>query len=185
MLGGNMPSMKLGLVVGVGMILSGWLSNAPIALACSCVADVSTSEQFENATIVFVGTVGGISRAGGQPEVTFANVRGWKGTVEEGMVVKTGFGDCGVNFEIDREYVVFGQGVKNVEANICNGTQLSTEALIKDLDDISGATASPGTVQGEEEGNLLRVFMAAVVSFIAGVLITRVTMKRGMKKVRS
>lgn len=157
------------LLLGFGFIsvLLGFFYQPTPAFACSC-AEASTTEQFSNATAVFIGTVETISLDGRQRSVDF-DVSEWqKGSSTESVTVATGWGDadCGFDFETGKEYVVYAYGKEEqLSTSICSGTTLvdivaSPEPQITEQDDTNNSPA-------------VLTVTVALIAFGAGALVMR------------
>ena len=182
-----MPSIQR-FLLGLSLIgaLFGWLGSAPPAFACSCV-EFSPTEQFENATAVFVGTVKSISTDDGYRSVDFDVSESRKGPITESITVATGWGDadCGFNFETGREYLVYAYGTGGVDqvvyaygegqlsTSFCSGTSL----LVADSQDgdgegnITSGSEAPTAESDTQDYSIAPFVIVALISFGAGTLV--------------
>ncbi len=120
------------------IILSVPVAVATHASACSCIAITDPLQHYENANMVFVGTVvrgnshgaslEGPMKPGAFPfrtfEFTVSNVL--KGAARSPVTIKTGLGggDCGYNFTVGTEYLVYAHGSgTDLNVSICGGTK--------------------------------------------------------------
>ena len=87
------------------------LLQKPIpAAACSCAMMPSPAEGFSNAQAVFSGEVTDIKENSGYGKaILFAVKETWKGTNETEVAIMTGYRemDCGVEFVVGQEYLVY------------------------------------------------------------------------------
>lgn len=162
------------------MVMWGWWSGPSVVFACSCAGDVSISEQFTNATTVFVGTAGVVSEHDWGKEVMFTNVRAWKGVAEDGVVVGTGKGlsDCGFNFAVGEEYIVFGYGTYEMQTNVCSGTRLATDVQMQNIDRIAGLSGFSDAAQKDKERDFFVALFVAIIGFTTGVLATKMVARK-------
>lgn len=132
--------------------------------ACSCAGLGSPSGNVRHANAVFRGRVLSIEGSGfARRRVRFEVLASWKGPVDRELTVETGsgYGDCGFNFESDREYVVYAypprdakQPTDALETNDCTRTN-----QIEDADDDlkyleAGSTRIEGKVRHFSPGFL-------------------------------
>lgn len=112
------------------------------ATACSCgfPRDMSTEEQvaasFNSSSAVFSGKVISFeSTWSGKMKATFEVETIWKGEIGKKVKVTTGRGggDCGFEFKVGEEYLVYAYGEDDLSANICS----RTKGLNRADDDIS------------------------------------------------
>lgn len=162
-------------IIGLSFIVAsfGWLGSATSVFACSC-AEATSTEQFDDATAVFVGRVKSISEDGYSRSVDFEVSESRKGSVAENVTVTTGlgYGDCGFNFEVDREYVVYTRGQEQLSTDICIGTSLLV-ASTQDGNNEGDITSNPEVLTTEldaEDDSVASLVIIALISFSAGVL---------------
>ncbi len=117
-----------------------FLPNA--VFACSCVADISQKDSFNQAKAVFSGTVLSIQDKEGFLGVNFSRREAtiqvgetWKGAVAGAVTVATGRddGDCGFAFQTGEKYLVYaydasGDYQTGLGTNICQRTKLLAQA---------------------------------------------------------
>jgi hypothetical protein len=133
--------MTLPLVV---LMLSLWHPSAvppcEEVLRCSCLPQPPVAEALQDASAVFRGVVRHVAEERldtGRPSgrrVTFEVSRTWKGAVGEVITVGTGTSsaDCGYDFEVGREYVVYAHGDDQLSTSICTRTR-TVGAATEDL----------------------------------------------------
>ena len=80
----------------------------PITEACECVIR-PIAQEIESADQIFTGRVTGRTELRGKVSYQFEVSRNWKGAEIPTISLTTGMGggDCGMIFEMDKEYVVF------------------------------------------------------------------------------
>lgn len=173
---------RLFLAFGLIGALFGWLGSTTPVFACSC-AMATPSEQFENATAVFVGTVNDISADGYDNIVDFDVSESRKGLNTKSVSVTTRQqgASCGFNFEKDREYIVYAYDDRGgLGTGICNGTSL----LVADVQngdseiDITSSPTNPAIEAKKSENSIAPIVIAVTISFIAGVLATHAVERR-------
>lgn len=117
------------------------------AYACSCVADYSQEQAFEDAEAVFVGRVLSIQEHRNTLRQLFSNdiapsyrtiefhvTERWKGVEKNLVTVATGFGggDCGLYFAEGETYLVYAQEGgfygEELATGICSRTEVSRHA---------------------------------------------------------
>jgi hypothetical protein len=132
------------LVCGVSSLMA-FASGA--ALACSCAPPPAPKVALERATAVFAGKVTSVEEKGHQKQVTFEVRRSWKGIAGDTVMVTTASHSaaCGFNFEVQKEYLVYGSKGENAEflsTNICTRTKPLAQAR-DDLAELGEGTAHP------------------------------------------
>ena len=126
---------------GVATLL--WFIWSSSVQACSCVSGPEPDKALERADAVFLGTVVDFE-VRGKPEVveldrdqqgrfyrsgrraTFRIWTIWKGPHQQELIVSTGEGggDCGFDFIVGREYLVYaGKTSEGYTTNICSRTR--------------------------------------------------------------
>jgi len=90
--------------------------------ACKCYQG-TFDQEVQQADKIFMGTVL-MKTASDKAYYLFSVSQGFKGVKADTITVKTGFGggDCGMNFEVGKTYVVYAQ---NEETNICHRNALA------------------------------------------------------------
>lgn len=135
------------------------------ALACTC-ADLTVTQQRENANAVFSGTVVQKTRSDAVEKdgvkITFKVGRVWKGEVGQEINVFTGAtGDlypfenlCAPPFRVGQNYIVFALGSDKLTTDVCAGTIAVSDgkATIKEL----GKSSRPMT-KTKMSGRRMRV----------------------------
>ncbi len=115
------------------------LLAAQILAACSCIGQKSVEEEYNASAIVFSGKVVfdslvkskllGDERTTMQKRYRFSVTRSYKGASRSVVWVETGLGsgDCGVEFQINTEYIVYARmqndSLKIFVTDICTRTQ--------------------------------------------------------------
>lgn len=156
------------------------------------------SEQFENATAVFVGTVKNISADGYDNIVDFDVSESQKGSSAKNISVTTSQqgASCGFDFEEGREYIVYAYDENgNLGTGMCSGTSLITEAQ-NDIDqpNVANSSTEPAMEMRERKSyrwlqtfndsysgavQALTPFILAIVSFVYYKLIKERELKEG------
>ncbi|MGM7700409.1 hypothetical protein ACSVDE_01720 [Pseudalkalibacillus sp. Hm43] len=104
--------------------------NPSSAQACSCAVPQSAEKEMERSDAVFTGTVTKIKKVGmglySPKKVYFDVEKTWKGQNKSKMFVVTGIGsgDCGFNFEVGQDYIVYA-----TESNAYTNTAVLTTTL--------------------------------------------------------
>ncbi|MCM3759799.1 hypothetical protein M3212_03240 [Alkalihalobacillus oceani] len=122
------------------------------ASACSCVENRGVEEALELADAVFSGRVLDVQEQKGADgsqakAVHFSVDRAWKGVNETEIIIATGLGggDCGIDFIVGEEYVVYANqsswyaSIAPLEAIICSRTT-SLAAAEEDLRELGEGT---------------------------------------------
>lgn len=128
------------------LVLIGWLASLLIiaprqAFACSCLQMQGATEEqliemdIEGAAAVFAGKVSTVQAnalGGYNPvRVSFTVSEVWKGDLSSNAIIFTGLGDsdCGYDFQIGQEYLVYARDVRGVlNSGICYRTTLLSSA---------------------------------------------------------
>ena len=136
------------------------LINPSPAAACSC-AGGTTEQYFADANAVFTGTL--LSRTVDHPDwpvissldpalLGFAADLVYKGDVHarQGVVTASEGASCGLELAGDGPFVVFATRDPDLpegqyRAGLCGGTTTSDDAVVAELENLSGLAASPGT----------------------------------------
>jgi len=150
------------------------LSSAPflqpnIAHACSCVADTSQEEDFENAEAVFIGRVLSIEEHRGFAQqllrtlpfierrpsyrtITFHVTERWKGIDANLVTAATGFGggDCGYYFAEGETYLVYAHDGDFYGEKLATGICSRTEVLRHADEEITALGPSDSTFTDAE-----------------------------------
>ncbi|MCR4325427.1 MAG: hypothetical protein NUV59_01305 [Patescibacteria group bacterium] len=134
----------------VAILLAGFGVPDP-AFACSCVADYSQEQAFEDAEAVFVGRVLSIQEhrntlrqlfgddiAPSYRTVKFHVTERWKGIEQNLVTVATGFGggDCGFYFADGETYLVYAHDGSFYGEELATGICTHTEVLRHAQDDL-------------------------------------------------
>lgn len=109
------------------------VSHTSSASACSCVENPGVEVSFEQSQAVFSGKVLDIQRNEGKGNygrlVHFKVRQTWKGIEDSQVIIVTGWGDgdCGFDFQVGQEYLVYGNesemyGEKALVALSCSRT---------------------------------------------------------------
>jgi len=110
------------------LVLAGLVVRAPMAWACSCVADTTPQKQFTAADVVFVGSVSNVTTleaTAGDVVAQIAVSQVYKGSVPAAAGVHTpgNVAGCGVAFVVGSRYAVFAMSSGDAyRANLCGGT---------------------------------------------------------------
>ncbi len=115
-----------------------WSFLSSSADSCTCVLpdpekteDQLIAEAFKRSTAVFEGKVKSIydyytnDRRNSERRVTFTVITAWKGLSSKEVVIVTGFGrgDCGYEFEVGKNYLVYAGGSSQaLGTSICHRT---------------------------------------------------------------
>lgn len=120
------------LPLAAALALAGTLVHAPMAWACSCVANATTESEFKQADVVFVGIVASVSQGTNDVLARFTVKDVYKGTVPGNAGVHTArdVAACGVSFVPGTRYAVFATVAAGAyQANLCGGTTEDVRAL--------------------------------------------------------
>lgn len=116
-----------------------FIVGASNTLACSCDLPIGNKslekqikENYKNSVAVFSGKVTEIFK---DPNAYFVKVKFesekiYKGVISKEVIITTGRGggDCGYNFEVGKNYLVYAYGdFDNLQTNICQRTSLIEE----------------------------------------------------------
>jgi hypothetical protein len=178
-------------VVILGVVVAGMsMVVAPgTASACSCMIS-PLADRLSAADVVFVGTPTKGDKPGGEAVSSADPVR-WTfdvDTVHKGDVTRTvevisalDSASCGIPFDVDRPYLVF--GVLNddaLTAGLCGGTEQLAQIPADDLASLGtgappsqSATGTAGGFSGSLWGPLLIVVAAALVLGLGVVVMGR------------
>lgn len=170
-------------------VLIGWLAgllviNVPRTYACSCAMPSSASVEMRNSGAVFAGKVVSAERdnlAGGysQMSVTFEVSDVWKGNVKDTVVVTTGMGggDCGSDFVVGEEYLVYAYGSGPYSTSSCSRTSVLSAAT-EDLEELGESTKPEPSSQFNSLNSLPLIIgvcgAVMLVMFAAAFLLYRV-----------
>jgi len=119
------------------LVLAGLVVRAPMAWACSCVADTTPQKQFTAADVVFVGSVSNVTTleaTAGDVVAQITVTQVYKGSVPAAAGVHTpgNVAGCGVAFVVGSRYAVFATSAGGVyRANLCGGTTSDTGVLAR------------------------------------------------------
>lgn len=165
---------------------------APISSqACNCrlitdppakqVTDYLASGTAFRKVTVFQGTVVGIETIGMRRHVSFSADRYWASAVSRDVMVETGLGDgdCGYDFQVGREYLVFADDYRNGGwyTNICS---LTTQNAAGYIGSLGKAVELPAAPSGWP---FLRFIAFALIAIPLGWRFTRRAL--GSKKTRT
>jgi hypothetical protein len=125
------------LPIAAVLALAATLFHAPMAWACSCVADTTPQKQFKAADVVFVGSVGKVTT----PDSTMGDVLAqmtvtqvYKGSVSvvAGVHTSANVAGCGVAFVVGSRYTVFASSTNGAyRAGLCGGTTSDVGVLAR------------------------------------------------------
>jgi hypothetical protein len=125
------------LPTAAALALGATLFHAPMAWACSCVADATPQKHFKAAEVVFVGSVGNVTT----PDSTMGDVLAqmtvtqvYKGSVSvvAGVHTSANVAGCGVAFVVGSRYTVFASSTNGAyRADLCGGTTSDVGVLAR------------------------------------------------------
>ena len=161
-------------VIFISIILIG--SFPSITNACSCAELPSVEEELERSKAVFSGKVIDIrekrSLNGYISKLVFFEVTNtWKGVEQSEIIITTGQGggDCGFDFKVGQEYLVYANestmyGAKSLVSTICNRTN-ELSSLQEDLKILGEGQPPIDNVDltGRHEGNQFYMWVTVVV----------------------
>ncbi len=173
---------RFSLTAGFIGVLFGWLGNATPIFACSC-AMATPSEQFDNATTIFVGTVKSISADGWDNIVAFDVHESRKGSSVENVSVTTSQqgASCGFDFEEGEKYIVYAYDDDGaLGTGMCSGTSLfAANTLNGDVAvDIASSFVEPIVEEKKSENSIVPTIITIILSFAAGVFVMHVVGRR-------
>lgn len=116
--------------------------------ACSCAEPNSVHEELEQSSAVFQGKVMEIKDSSHTRKVLFEVKESWKGIEQTQIIVVTGMGsgDCGYDFNIGQEYLVYAKGEQSLSTNICDRTSsVQSVQVSEDLEKL-GQGITPNTI---------------------------------------
>jgi hypothetical protein len=80
-----------------------------------------------------------------------------------------GNGDCGFDFEVGKEYVVYASDEGQLETSICSGTSLLVAGTQDGNGEVAITNSSAEPIEEEKSGNsIASTVVAVVISFVAG-----------------
>ncbi len=145
--------------------------------ACSCVADISQKDSFNQAKAVFSGKVLSIQDKG-RISAAIQVEETWKGATAGVVTVATGRddGDCGFDFQTGEKYLVYAYDASRdyqagLGTNICQRTKLLAQA-----DEDLKMLGPGGTLLKKPAGPLLDEYGAYNALWSAALLILAVVM---------
>ena len=135
-----------------------FLFSISTSFACSCIGKSGIRKEIKSTDVIVLGKVIKKSESTFQdpefPEIKIQNImyeilitKKFKGKVETDYVTifsGVGNGDCGINLEIGKEYIIYANqteylslNLKLLETNICTRTKLSNPKEVNTIDRIS------------------------------------------------
>ncbi len=140
-----------------------------LAQACSCIAPPAPKVALEQSAAVFIGKAVKTESAGFSNTYRFTVSKKWKGV--EGNTVSltsaTSSAACGINFDADREYLVYAfkkEGETQLQTNLCTRTKRVADAAtdLAELGEPAALTAvaptdMPVTYYPVGKGNILQI----------------------------
>ena len=164
-----------------------------IISACSCAELPSVEEELERSQAVFSGRVVDVREKRSlngytSKSVLFEVTNTWKGVEQSQIIINTGQGggDCGFDFKVGQEYLVYANestmyGAKSLVSTICDRTN-ELIVLQKDLT-ILGEGQLPieeVNLTGKHEGNQLYIWGAVVIAI--GIIFIFILIRRKKAK---
>ena len=104
-----------------------------IAQACSCIAPPAPEVALGNSAAVFVGRVTSVEKSDFSNKYQFSVSKQWKGVQGNAVsiVSATSSAACGINFDEDRDYLVYAyknEGEEQLRTNLCSRTARAADA---------------------------------------------------------
>lgn len=152
------------------------------ASACSCAELPSAAAELERSTAVFSGKVLAIKEKRSlqgymTKSVTFEVSNTWKGVKESQVLIATGQGggDCGFNFEVGKEYLVYANhsdmyGANALSTGICDRTN-EMASLQDDLDTLGEGKPPVEKVDLASEQKGYQSYLWAAVAVTIAIII--------------
>ena len=100
-------------------------------LSCDCLAPESPKEAFEQADKVIVGKVidATTNWMSGGRKYSFEIKKSWKSSTDKFLIVNSGWDEeCGFDFELGKEYLVYTYKKFSLKTDRCAGNKLLSEA---------------------------------------------------------
>ncbi len=146
------------------LALVGALCSFPaIAQACSCMAPPAPKIALEKSAAVFVGRVASVEKSQFSNKFQFSVSKQWKGIEGKtvSIVTATNSAACGINFDEDRDYLVYAfktEGDDQLRTNLCTRTARAADAAT-DLAELGApiTTASVGYTENLAYGNEMQL----------------------------
>ncbi len=153
-----------------GALCAPFLAPA-LAQACSCMAPPAPKIALEKSAAVFVGRVASVEKSDGGNTYQFAVSKQWKGVDGNtaAVVSATDSAACGINFDADRDYLVYAfknEGDTQLRTNLCSRTKRAADAAT-DLAELGAPVKSAATTQNTSAPNYA-VSPNGVVQIAAG-----------------
>ncbi|TFE22587.1 hypothetical protein [Cohnella luojiensis] len=146
----------------LGCFMISLLSSPERAYACSC-EEQGVEQRYEEASVVFMGTVKETDREGGN---LFEVERTWKGKLKDSYVYGGSDGMCGMSFKKGVKYLVFTYPVKGVEnTGLCSGNHIASDvdADIKILNRLAKTSAADPVSSYIGLGAIIIVFLGIIM----------------------
>lgn len=104
-----------------------------LASACSCMSPPAPKVALANSAAVFVGRVTSVEKGEFSNKFQFAISKQWKGVKGKSasIVTATSSAACGINFDSDRDYLVYAfktEGDDQLRTNLCTRTTRAADA---------------------------------------------------------
>lgn len=104
-----------------------------VAQACSCMAPPAPKVALEKSAAVFVGRVTSVEKSDSSNKYQFSVSKQWKGIAGKtaSIVSATNSAACGINFDEDRDYLVYAyktEGDDQLRTNLCSRTARAADA---------------------------------------------------------
>ena len=162
-------------IIFISILLIGFFPS--ITNACSCAELPSVEVEFERSQAVFSGRVVDVREKRSlngytSKSVLFEVTNTWKGVEQSQIIITTGQGggDCGFDFKVGQEYLVYANestmyGAKSLVSTICDRTD-ELIVLQKDLTILGEGQPPIEEVEltGKHEGNQLYIWGAVVIA---------------------
>src|SRR5690606_4011189 len=181
---------KIIVILSVLLFSSLLLTALPSSVsACSCAVVSEPQTSYNHAEAVFSGKVIDIrrnNRSGYSPlKVYFEVKETWKGINETQVIINTGLGggDCGVAFEVGKEYMVYASkssiyDTSGLSTTICTNTGLLSNAQA-DLDFLGEGEAPTEEVNIMEEEKRKSWFMwGGIIVMLVSISIVGIILYR-------
>ncbi|WP_010095530.1 hypothetical protein [Ornithinibacillus scapharcae] len=141
-----MHNIRIGLMI-VLILTTVLLSPIPTA-ACSCAELGPAQMEMERSTAMFKGEVLDIKDANHTRKVLIKVEEAWKGVEESQVIVVTGLGggDCGFEFQVGREYLVYASGEQSLSTNMCDRTSWVQSKDASEDFEVLGQGVAPNTI---------------------------------------
>ncbi len=136
-------TLRIGILLSI-LFMTFLTWNPSSTHACSCLVPQSVEQEMEQSDAVFTGTVTKIKKVGmglySPKKVYFDVEKTWKGQNKAKTFVITGIGsgDCGFNFEVGKDYIVYAS-----ESNMYTNTTALTTTVCDLTSNLNEKNANP------------------------------------------